>query len=213
METQGSRNKILQKIKQALKNPVPVPFPDQVSETPLFIPTEEELTIGFAEKFTELLGKFVYCADEAELVHQLSQLIIANNWTKVFSIETGWLDDMKSFNFNPVTTTDLASCDAAITLCDHLVARTGSIVLSAQQLSGRTTSVYAPIHICIAYTHQLVFDISDSLDRFKKELVHLPSMISYATGPSRTADIEKTLVVGVHGPKEVYCFLVDRATD
>lgn len=213
METQGSRNKILQKIKQALKNPVPVPFPDQVSETPLFIPTEEELTIGFAEKFTELLGKFVYCADEAELVHQLSQLIIANNWTKVFSIETGWLDDMKSFNFNPVTTTDLASCDAAITLCDHLVARTGSIVLSAQQLSGRTTSVYAPIHICIAYTHQLVFDISDSLDRFKKELDHLPSMISYATGPSRTADIEKTLVVGVHGPKEVYCFLVDRATD
>jgi L-lactate dehydrogenase complex protein LldG len=34
-------------------------------------------------------------------------------------------------------------------------------------------------------------------------------MISFATGPSRTADIEKTLVVGVHGPKEVYCFLID----
>jgi L-lactate dehydrogenase complex protein LldG len=39
--------------------------------------------------------------------------------------------------------------------------------------------------------------------------VKLPSMISFATGPSRTADIEKTLVVGVHGPKEVYCFLAD----
>jgi L-lactate dehydrogenase complex protein LldG len=37
----------------------------------------------------------------------------------------------------------------------------------------------------------------------------LPSLISFATGPSRTADIEKTLVVGVHGPKEVYCFLID----
>ena len=82
-----------------------------------------------------------------------------------------------------------------------------------QQLSGRTSSVYAPIHICIAYTHQLVFDISDSLQQFKNDVEHIPSMISFASGPSRTADIEKTLVVGVHGPKEVYCFLVDKLTD
>ena len=38
---------------------------------------------------------------------------------------------------------------------------------------------------------------------------NLPSIITLATGPSRTADIEKTLVVGVHGPKEVFCFLLD----
>jgi L-lactate dehydrogenase complex protein LldG len=213
MESQGSRSKILNKIKQALKDPVPVPFPDQVAETPIFIPTEEELTIGFAEKFTELLGKFVYCADEAELVDQLTKLIHSQNWTKVYSRESGWLDDMKEYNFDPVNTDDLDSCDVAITLCDHLIARTGTIVLSTNQLSGRTASVYAPIHICIAYTHQLVFDISDSLQLFKNEEAHLPSMISFATGPSRTADIEKTLVVGVHGPKEVYCFLVDKATD
>ena len=37
----------------------------------------------------------------------------------------------------------------------------------------------------------------------------LPSLITFASGPSRTADIEKTLVVGVHGPKEVYLFLVE----
>ena len=135
------------------------------------------------------------------------------NWTKVYSREAGWLDDMKEYNFDPVNTDDIDGCDVAITLCDHLIARTGTIVLSTNQLSGRTSSVYAPIHICIAYTHQLVFDISDSLQLFKNEEAHLPSMISYATGPSRTADIEKTLVVGVHGPKEVYCFLVDKATD
>jgi L-lactate dehydrogenase complex protein LldG len=38
----------------------------------------------------------------------------------------------------------------------------------------------------------------------------IPSMISLTTGPSRTADIEKTLVVGVHGPKEVFVFLIDK---
>jgi len=213
MELPGARSKILQKIKQALKDPVPVPFPEQVAETPLFYPTDQELTIEFAQKFTELLGKFVYCADEAELVNQLSQLIKTNQWEKIYSIEDGWLDDMKEYHFDPVNTDDLAGCDAAITLCDHLIARTGSIVLSSQQLSGRTTSVYAPIHICIAYTHQLLFDVSDSLAQFKKEADVIPSMISYATGPSRTADIEKTLVVGLHGPKEVYCFLVDKLMD
>jgi L-lactate dehydrogenase complex protein LldG len=194
MESQGARNKILKKIKQALKSPVSVPFPDQVADTPLFIPTEQELAINFAQKFTELLGKFVYCADEGELAQQLAALIKSQKWQKIYSQESGWLDDMSEYQFDPVNTDDLASCDASITLCEHLVARTGTIVLSSQQLSGRATSVYAPIHICIAYTHQLVYD-------------------SYATGPSRTADIEKTLVVGVHGPKEVYCFLVDKITD
>lgn len=210
MESQGARNKILKKIKQALQSSVPIPFPDQLGDAPIFLPTEQELAIGFAEKFTELLGKFVYCADEKELVSKLSALIATKEWDKIYSVETVWLNDMKSFDFNPVTTNDLASCDASITLCENLIARTGSIVLSSRQLSGRTTSVYAPVHICIAYTHQLVFDVSDSLSRFNENSEQLPSMISFATGPSRTADIEKTLVVGIHGPKEVYCFLVDK---
>jgi L-lactate dehydrogenase complex protein LldG len=209
MESQGARHKILQKIKQALKDPVPVPFPDQVMDSPIFIPTEKEMAIEFAQKFTELLGKFVYCADEQELIAQLNTLIITKGWNKVYSIETEWLDKMLTLKFDPVTTDDLATCDAAITLCTHLVARTGTIVLSSKELSGRTSSVYAPIHICIAYADQLVYDISDSLLKFKDSPEGMPSMISFATGPSRTADIEKTLVVGVHGPKEVYCFLID----
>jgi L-lactate dehydrogenase complex protein LldG len=84
-------------------------------------------------------------------------------------------------------------------------------VLSAAQQSGRAISVYAPIHICIAYTNQLVFDIKEGLHLLKEKYGEaLPSLITFATGPSRTADIEKTLVVGVHGPKEVYLFLVDK---
>jgi L-lactate dehydrogenase complex protein LldG len=72
--------------------------------------------------------------------------------------------------------------------------------------------VYAPVHICVAYTSQLVYDIKDGLERVKEKYRdNLPSLITLATGPSRTADIEKTLVVGVHGPKEVYCFVVDDA--
>ena len=106
--------------------------------------------------------------------------------------------------------TDLSNCDVSITGCEYLVARTGSIVMSAAQSSGRSASVYAPIHICIAYTGQIVYDIKDALQGAKEKYGNdLPSLITFATGPSRTADIEKTLVVGVHGPKEVYLFLVE----
>ena len=90
------------------------------------------------------------------------------------------------------------------------MARTGSIVLTAASQSGRTVSVYAPVHICIAYTPQLAYDIKDALQSIKEKYGNnIPSLISFASGPSRTADIEKTLVTGVHGPKEVYVFLVD----
>ena len=82
--------------------------------------------------------------------------------------------------------------------------------MSSAQLSGRTVSVYAPVHICIAYTNQLVYDIKEGLQMLLKKYSNkLPSLITMASGPSRTADIEKTLVVGVHGPKEVFVFLVE----
>jgi L-lactate dehydrogenase complex protein LldG len=83
--------------------------------------------------------------------------------------------------------------------------------MSSSQQSGRTVSAYAPVHICIASTDQLVFDTRDALKDLKKKYGNnLPSFITFAAGPSRTADIEKTLVVGVHGPKEVYVFLIDK---
>ena len=82
--------------------------------------------------------------------------------------------------------------------------------MSSAQSSGRNTSVYAPIHICIAHSNQLVYDVKDALQLAKDKYgTAIPSLITFATGPSRTADIEKTLVVGVHGPREVYLFLVE----
>ena len=55
-----------------------------------------------------------------------------------------------------------------------------------------------------------IFGAQDALQGAREKYgEQLPSLITFATGPSRTADIEKTLVVGVHGPKEVYLFLVE----
>ena len=203
MANSTARENILKKIRQALGNPVPLPFPKIDNTTSVYQPAKDELDIIFAEAFTQLQGKFVFCIDEKDLQSQLQQLIKVKEWMKIYCNEDKWNADYSN-------TLNLESCDAAVTGCEYLVARTGTIEMSAAQQSGRTVSVYAPVHICIAYSSQLVYDIKDALQLLKEKYAgNIPSLITFASGPSRTADIEKTLVTGVHGPKEVYLFLVD----
>lgn len=209
MNVSPSKENILKKIRQALKESTPLPFPQSEGTNSVFQPLKQEAEVEFAEQFTKLQGKFIYCLNQQELAFQLNSLIKKQNWKKVYCREKQLLE-ITGNQLEDHLTTDLAGCDVSITGCEALVARTGSIVMSAAQESGRTVSVYAPIHICIAFTSQLVYDIKDSLQLIKDKYGNtLPSLITFATGPSRTADIEKTLVVGVHGPKEVYLFLVD----
>jgi L-lactate dehydrogenase complex protein LldG len=209
MNVSPSKENILKKIRQALSHSTPLPFPQSEGNNTVYQPLQQEAEVEFAEQFTKLQGKFIYCLNQQELAFQLNSLVKKQGWKKVYCREKKLLE-LSGEQLSDYLTNDLAGCDVSITGCEALVARTGSIVMSAAQQSGRTVSVYAPIHICIAFSSQLVYDIKDALQIIKEKYgVALPSLITFATGPSRTADIEKTLVVGVHGPKEVYLFLVD----
>jgi L-lactate dehydrogenase complex protein LldG len=205
MKTSAKQN-ILKKIKQALEKPVPLPFREQ--ENKRFFAVNNDLELLFAENFSALQGRFSFCANENELAEQLQTLFATREWSNAYINEQDLKSKLPDLGFKINTEISLADCNAAITTCESLIARTGSIVLSSVQ-SGRTASVYAPIHICIAYANQLVFEIKDGIELIKQKYSSaLPSLITFASGPSRTADIEKTLVTGVHGPKEVFCFLV-----
>jgi L-lactate dehydrogenase complex protein LldG len=211
MNVSSAKENILKKIRQALSESTPIPFPQSEGSHSVFQPSQQDLEIEFAEQFTRLQGKFVFCVDHKELGEQLNALITRQSWKKIFCREEKLKETLRTNGFDAFSGSDLAECEAALTTCESLIARTGSIVLSSANASGRTVSVYAPVHICVAYTDQLLYDIRDGLIALKdKYHQQLPSLITFATGPSRTADIEKTLVVGVHGPKQVYLFLVDR---
>ena len=211
MKFSPAKENILKKIRQALSTSVPVPFPQSEGNNSVFQQSGEDLEVKFAEEFSKLQGKFVYCANEKELVQNLTGLVETKQWKEIFCNEKMLKQTLLQNGFTDFSSLGLPSAEAGITTCELLVARTGTIVLSSALESGRTVSVYAPVHICIAYVDQLVYDIKDGLQQLKEKYAgKLPSLISFATGPSRTADIEKTLVVGVHGPKEVYCFLVDK---
>ncbi|HKZ67806.1 MAG TPA: lactate utilization protein [Chitinophagaceae bacterium] len=210
MNVSASKENILKKIRKALTQSTPLPFPKSEGSESVFQPAEQEKEIEFAEQFTKLQGRFIYCINQQELAFQLNSLVKKMDWQKVYCLEDDLLKVSGSQLSDRIVKTGLADCDVSITGCECLVARTGTIVMSSAQESGRSTSVYAPVHICIAYSNQLVYDVKDALQLIKDKYNNaIPSLITFATGPSRTADIEKTLVVGVHGPKEVYLFLLE----
>jgi L-lactate dehydrogenase complex protein LldG len=103
----------------------------------------------------------------------------------------------------------LESCDAGITSCEALVAQTGSILVSSATSGGRALSILPHVHVVIATPDQIVATLADALHAAKAR--HdgcMPSMLSFITGPSRTGDIERILVLGAHGPKELILVLV-----
>ena len=105
---------------------------------------------------------------------------------------------------------EFENMEVAVTSCDFLIARTGSVIVTSSGDSGRQMNVFPPIHIILASSNQLVDFPEDAFNALQAKYQNeLPSTMTTITGPSRTADIEKTLVTGVHGPKEVYCFLVE----
>src|SRR5580698_930943 len=138
MKVSQSKENILKKIRQALSHSTPIPFPQSEGHNSVFEAAKQEPEIEFAEKFTKLQGKFIFCADEDELFSQISALIAHNKWTDVFCKEK----KLKQIFFEKlapiVSERELSNCDAAITSCEALIARTGSIVMSAAQQSGRT---------------------------------------------------------------------------
>jgi len=103
----------------------------------------------------------------------------------------------------------LEACDAGMTACEAAVAQTGSIVVSSATCGGRALSILPHVHIVILNVTQVVSTLGDAFDLMRKRHGNrLPSMLSFITGPSRTGDIERILVLGAHGPKELFVLLV-----
>lgn len=206
-----SKERILKKIRKGLIESTTQPFPGVDINQSVYIPQEKPLDELFAEEFSKLTGQFIFCETIKEFVVSLNVLSLEKKWENLFCWNHSLQDIFKKFDFNKCRDgNNIETADAGITTCEALIARTGTILLSSKQASGRSLPIFPPVHIVAANTDQLVFDSKDALQRLmQKYRGRLPSMISLATGPSRTADIEKTLVLGAHGPKEVYVFLID----
>jgi L-lactate utilization protein LutC len=101
---------------------------------------------------------------------------------------------------------EVARADVGITSCEAIIAQTGSLVLTGRERGGLGMSLLCGVHFCVAATGQLVPDLESWLER--RGPLAADEACVLVSGPSRTADIEKTVVVGVHGPWKLSVFLV-----
>jgi len=227
----NEREKILGRIEEALRFPAPVPghgfeeaHPGSGYPTPKHLrqwlpsvgTTFEERVALFRKNAAELKADFQLLSNREEFSTVLLKLRDAENWKRVGSHAGDLTDAACRALALPVCRTDrsysiaeLESCDVGITECDALVAQTGSVLVTSRSAGGRALSVLPPHHVVLAHREQLVADLPDAFALLKETYgANYPSFISFITGPSRTGDIERVLVLGAHGPKKLTIFCV-----
>jgi L-lactate dehydrogenase complex protein LldG len=211
----NSREIILEKIGKALekKTARPVPAPDFKGNVyqPLH---DQDIVVAFAENFVKTKAEFIFCEDKLAFHEEINRFYADRGLQDIFVWENTAINLLygSKVRYN-LTENNFHAAQVGITACEGLIARTGSILVSSKQLAGRRLSIFPPMHIVLAFTSQIMPDIKDGMTLIKEKYSEgFPSMVSMITGPSRTADIEKTLVLGAHGPKELILFLIDDST-
>jgi Uncharacterized conserved protein len=227
----NERENIFGRIREALRVQAPVPGAhpagkggakvNTVSEAEAakhiheWLPPVGETFEQHAELFRanalDLRAEFHLLDDVSEMEDHLRGLAASEGWKKV-ATHAGELTDRACAALGlPWMTTDaeydvreLESCDAGISQCEALIAQTGSVLVSSRSSGGRALSVLPPHHVVLARREQLLPDLPTAFALLQsKYQSDYPSLISFITGPSRTGDIERILVLGAHGPRRL----------
>ena len=106
----------------------------------------------------------------------------------------------------PPSTKDLFNFDVGITMAQAGIAETGTLVLDSSVEQNRLVSLVPPIHIALLDASRIYATLGETLAALQSG-AELSPAVTFITGPSRTADIELTLAIGVHGPQELYVII------
>ncbi len=209
MEESTTKEKILKSVRNALINKTDSPFKNVDFSGELFHAQKEVPEVEFALNLNEAGGTFIYCDNEKDFLNNLQALILQQGWQVLTSTDHQLINLLNGGGIKTNTPEKKIGFDASITRCEFLVSRFGSVVVSSQ-LAARNMFVAADTHIVVAKASQVVRELKDALSAIRiKYNGRLPSQITLITGPSRTADIEKTLIIGAHGAKNLIVFMID----
>ena len=177
-------------------------------------PVEKSLLIGeFRQRWLEVSGEYVPVKSEGDISGQLLEIIKHNNIKSVVlthlpllpeisDLLKGEVEVLVDFGRNKYSRDDAielcSRAEAGITSADALISETGTLVMSFYRRGDRLISSLPPLHIVVAFDVPVYRDMDTFLCAAATEL-----SLSFITGPSRTADIEKRLVLGAHGPRRV----------
>jgi len=172
----------------------------------------------FHRQLKKLSGDLLIANNAEEAVKILQDLLKAYDPEKCKAHQSPLIDKLKIqskeiekfltvIDRENISSEDFAEYDVGITQADCLIARTGSILIRTISAGGRRLSVLPPTHIVIAEQQQIVPSMDDAL-QILDQTEDVWSYATMITGPSRTSDIEKQLVLGAHGPKRLIVIVI-----
>jgi L-lactate dehydrogenase complex protein LldG len=207
---ESSRDQILNKISRVQDVQTGEYTETTYNQQDIYKPVLPDLLTCFVNELEAIAGKCIVADSEKDLFEKMAALMKEKELPFLFTDDAKLAELLMDNQINVVSSENIPEdMVAGITSCEFLIARTGSVMVSTADSSGRKMYAFPPVHFILANESQLLPYPQDALSALKKKYNNnLPSFISTITGPSRTADIEKTLVMGAHGPKELIIFVL-----
>ncbi len=197
--------KFIENIKDATKQSQELNVNKADIDEKVYVDKNMSLIDEFQQEFEKVGGEFYLSKSPEETTEIFRKIIKENSWQNIFCVDRQLSDNYHDIGVDFIDDFKLLSkAEAGLNSCEFIAARTASIIVSSMQKNGRRLNVFAPSMIYVARKLQLVKDIQEGISKiFGRSSKKSLSLISVVTGPSRTADIEKTLILGMHGPKRV----------
>lgn len=183
----SARESILGSIRTHLAASPPVDDHPVNPANPVILSNNSDPINQFKESLESVSG---HCIVTTDVTDVLNQIITDLNAKRI------------AHSDDPPNAHDIFHYDVGISTAQAAIAETGTLVLDSASEQHRLVSLVPPVHIAIVNASAIVDTLSDALTLLHKK--EISPAITFITGPSRTADIELTLAIGVHGPQELY---------
>jgi L-lactate dehydrogenase complex protein LldG len=214
----SSRDEILGRIRNALAGDPTLDRPPVHEVWPRQNPGTDEMVTRFTEELEAVSGEVHRCGSIQEAGKRAADLAREGGWTKIASADrpmcrelaSGSLEDRLTWIGSEATAKDIADFDAGLVESDTLLADTGTSMIANATAQERILCYLPPVSVVVATTEQLVEHMPAAWEKIAPRVAdpELGGEFVFITGPSRTADIEKILILGVHGPKRLIVLLI-----
>jgi len=203
----AAREAILGSIRANLARSVPDERHPVHLENPVILSQTTSLIERFRDNLQSVNG---YCIITTDIADVLRQIITDLNARRIAISDSPEVErllhatnlEIEELGIAP-NEHDVFNFDVGITTAQAAIAETGTLVLDSAHERHRLVSLVPPVHITILDASRIVETLGEALTLLRKDNEISPA-VTFITGPSRTADIELTLAIGVHGPRELY---------
>lgn len=208
-----AREQILGALRAGLRSATPSPLPPVRRGAP--VPVSERAAL-FAAVLNRIGGRAEIVADLATATARIAGLLAEHGVQRLAISDAPELAGMtpawspgRRLLPSDAPREELLAADAGVTFAQLGIAETGTLVLATAKEQNRLASLLPALHLAVLPCSRLCGSLGDAFAALvDADGAPRSRTVTFVTGPSRTADIELTLVVGVHGPKALHVLLV-----